>query len=484
MGSNIWYVPGLEPRDPVTQVAYAQTSREELPPAGSASSSGSSPLVKDEKHPVRAAKEDHATRRTYKQLAKDREAFIKAVVVAAPRQNLWVSWLRSASVERLKFQATFIELFFDRQGSRFPGFEYILRSADQNSALITSLDAICLVHVGTAHSDERLLEAARMTYGSAVAKVRREILASRRDDSFLVAAVYLLTICEFFSATAAPDKGWRRHIRGIMQLLGSLDLAKLDPSIRILVGTLLRGPAVWNSICERKSLPGITNIQRALDDGTTFSSSTDFIKLAVRVPSMIEKVDLLCHARTRGEMVETSSVVDCCWDIVALGDELGAWMNAWYDTLDETPFQVIPISILSTNKADLTTQDTVFPIGYRFSTPLLAPKHRSYWACRLSLHQAHLELFEAYPERISEQPADNGQEARITEKAMQCADDLCMTVAFDTQPENGYVALFSAMVPLELAAAWYKRQNHQAKLEWCRQAMKIFRAAGLQTSQL
>ncbi|GIZ42492.1 hypothetical protein CKM354_000575800 [Cercospora kikuchii] len=483
MRGNVWYVPWED-----ESARYVvETSQPQTPPCttlqciGSNPSAEPSPDIKDEEHQQLAKTKSSAKRRTPKQLAKDRDALIRLFATSTTRQEQWISWLRSASIERLTFQATFIDLFFDKAGTRFRGFEIILSSADRAPALITALDAICLVHVGTTHKDQRLLEAARVTYGSALAKVRRKILAPQQDASLLVAAVYLLTICEFFSATAAPDQGWRRHIRGILQLLGALDLAALDPSIRVLVGTLLRGPAVWHAILERKSLPSLDKIQHAIDDGTTFSSSTSFIKLAVRVPGTIEQVDLLRYAKPRPSVATLSK---CCREIVSLCNELRSWMGSWSDTLSEEPFTIAPIAILADHKGAVTTSETAFPFAYRFSNPLLAPKHRTYWTCMLSLTQAHLDLFEAFPELLHElQSHDQEMEMLIT-IATELADHLCMTIAFDTQPENGYVALFSAMVPLELAAAWYKRRNDTVKLGWCRRAMRIFEAAGLQTSKL
>ncbi|CAK1357292.1 unnamed protein product [Cercospora beticola] len=486
MRGNVWYVP-WEDKSARYIAGTRQASQTEKTPCAKLQciegnpSADSSPDIKDEEHQQLAKTKSSAKRRTPKQLAKDRDALIGLFATSTTRQEQWISWLRSASIERLTFQATFINLFFDKAGTRFRGFEIILSSADRAPALITALDAICLVHVGTKHKDQRLLEAARVTYGSALAKVRREILAPQRDASLLVAAVYLLTICEFFSATAAPDEGWRRHIRGILQLLGALDLAALDPSIRILVGTLLRGPAVWHAILERKSLPSLDKIQHALADGTTFSSSTGFIKLAVRVPGIIEKVDFLRHANPRPSVAALSM---CCREIVSLCNELQHWMTLWTETLLEEPFQIAPISILADSKVAMATSKTAFPFAYQFSNQLLAPKHRTYWTCMLSLKQAHLDLFEAFPELLHELQCDDQEMERLITTATELANHLCMTIAFDTQPENGYVALFSAMVPLELAAAWYRRRNETVKLCWCQRAMRIFEAAGLQTSKL
>ena len=485
MGGNVWYVP-WEVESARYIAGTRQASQPEKTPCAKLQCIGSNPSadpstdIKDEEHQQLAKTKSSAKRRTPKQLAKDRDALIGLSATSTTRQEQWISWLRSASIERLTFQATFINLFFDRAGTRFRGFEIILSSGDRAPALITALDAICLVHVGTTHKDQRLLEAARVTYGSALAKVRREILAPQRDASLLVAAAYLLTSSEFFAATAAPDQGWRRHIRGILQLLGALDLAALDPSIRILVGTLLRGPAVWHAILERKSLPSLDKIQHAIDDGTTFSSSTSFIKMAVKVPGIIELVDLLRYADPRPTV---AALTKCCREIVSLCNELQHWMDSWTESL-VTPFQVAPISILADRKGAVTTSETAFPFAYRFSNPLLAPKHRTYWTCMLSLAQAHLDLFEAFPENLHELQSDDQEMDRLITTATELADHLCMTIAFDTQPENGYVALFSAMVPLELAAAWYKRRNDTVKLGWCRCAMRIFEAAGLQTSKL
>ncbi|PPJ51578.1 hypothetical protein CBER1_09872 [Cercospora berteroae] len=486
MRGNVWYVPWED--EPARYIAETgQASQPEKSPwamlqcMASNPSADPSPDIKDEEHQQLAKTKSSAKRRTPKQLAKDRDALIRLFSNSTPRQKQWVSWLRSASIERLKFRAAFIELFFDKAGTRFKGFEIILSSADRTPALTTALDAICLVHVGTTHNDQRLLEAARMTYGSALAKVRREIIAPDRDASLLVAAVYLLTICEFFSATAAPDQGWRRHIRGILQLLGSLDLAALDSSIRILVGTLLRGPAVWHAILERKSLPSLHKIQHAIDDGTTFSSSTSFIRLAVRVPGIIEQVDLLRYAKPRPTVAALSK---CCQEIVCLCNELQQWMSSWADTLVEDAFRIAPISILADSKAAIANSKTAFPVAYQFSNPLLAPKHRTYWTCMLSLMQAHLDIYEAFPDHLHELQSDDQEMERLITTATALADHLCMTIAFDTQPENGYVALFSALPPLELAAAWYRRRNDAVKLGWCRRAMRIFETAGLQTSKL
>lgn len=108
----------------------------------------------------------------------------------------------------------------------------------------------------------------------------------------------------------------------------------------------------------------------------------------------------------------------------------------------------------------------------------------SYWMCLLACRQTHLDIrrnvpARSYPFSYTEKKLDVQ-----TKEANECADDLCMTVAYASLPKNGFMGLITAMPTVQLAAKWYKRQNDTKKLDWCQNAMQKLELFGLRAPDL
>ncbi|KAF2170309.1 hypothetical protein M409DRAFT_19911 [Zasmidium cellare ATCC 36951] len=408
-------------------------------------------------------------------IAADRALFFQSLAPQAPRQLSWVSYLHSTAVARQQFQARFIELFFSKDGSRFAGFDYILRSAPKSPTLMYCLDAVCLVHVGIASKDMRLREAARKTYGLAVSSLRFELANPKRSPSILLASMHVLLICELFSDIAAPDgMGARRHVRGMMQMLEYFNPTDLDPGVRALLGAQLNGVATWDAVFERKGLRGFRNLQVALSGGTTFSSATDMISVAVRVPEVLERAGKITH---KGSAASVESILETINDIVAIEGELQDAMVSWYEKIEDQPYRLTAVSQIPDIHSAFNNHESVFQNAYLFKDALSASKQRSYWVLMLCLIQGRLKLCEAHPGLLILQSHDDIQ--RLNGMAYEYADSICMSLATDIQPENGYVALASAIFPLQIAMHWYGRKIDIPKMAWCQKILGVFEAAGM-----
>ncbi|KAK4503971.1 hypothetical protein PRZ48_004886 [Zasmidium cellare] len=430
-------------------------------------------------HKLRKSKLRRPTRKAVrpdeKAIAADRALFFQALAPQAPKQTSWISYLHSTAVARQQFQAKFIELFFSKDGSRFVGFDYILRSAPANPTLLNSLDAVCLVHVGNASKDARLREAARRTYGLAITSMRLELANPKRSPSILIASMHVLLICELFADLAAPDgMGARRHGRGMMQMLEYFNPSDLDPGVRTLLGTQLNGVATWDAVFERKGLQGFKNLQEALSGGATFSSATDMISVAVRVPEVLQRAGKITNMGSAAPLV---SILDSMNDIVAVEGKLQDAMVAWYEKIESQPYRLTDVSHVPNIHPAFTEGENVFPNAYLFRDALSAPKQRSYWVLLLCLVQGRLKLCEANPGLLILQSHDDIQ--RLNDIAYEYADSICMSMAADLQPENGYVALASAIFPLQIAMHWYARKIDIPKMAWCQKILGVFEAAGI-----
>lgn len=429
--------------------------------------------------PTKKASMSNATRTmselNAKTVAADRALFFRSLVSQASRQISWISHLHSTAVARQQFQARFIELFFSKDGSRFAGFEYILKSAPANTTLMNSLDAVCLVHVGNASKDRRLREAARRSYGIAVSSLRFELADPNRSPSILLAAMHVLLICELFADIAAPDgMGARRHVRGMMQMLEYFNPCDLDQGVRTLLGTQLNGVATWDAVFERKGLRGFKNLQKALSDGTTFSSVTDMVSVAVQVPEVLERAGNITHKASAASVESILTVIN---DIVDLRGGLQDAMVAWYETIEGQPYRSAAVSQIPGIRSAFKDLESVLPSAFMFRDALSAPKQRSYWVLMLCLVQGQMKLCEANPGLLILQASENLQ--RLNYMAYEYADSICMSMATDLQSENGYAALASAIFPLQIAMHWYGRKIDIPKMAWCQKILEVFQAAGM-----
>lgn len=104
--------------------------------------------------------------------------------------------------------------------------------------------------------------------------------------------------------------------------------------------------------------------------------------------------------------------------------------------------------------------------------------------CLLCCRQTHLDIRRNVPARAYPFSYTEKKLETQTKEANECADDLCMSVAYACLPKNGYMGLISAIPTVQLAAKWYKRQNDNTKLEWCQRAMERLEVFGLRAPNI
>lgn len=418
-----------------------------------------------------------------------RESFIQALLQADPQNDPTNTCVRSPAVQRAGLQGRFRDLYFSKDGTQFPGFEMIVRGARSSRAFTLALDTECLLTVGYSSGDHRLLFQASKAYSYALQSLREEIASPNPILIRLMATVHTLEVCEMFACVSEDGTGWRKHAQGInyiVNLLKKEQQMAQGPAVGGLIKADVRVPfSLWDSLLSRKSSDGAKKLYSPVfgSDLKVGNLVASFAETTMQVAGVLEICDNVLRRATKTDLVEVTEAIE---RIMAMEGALHAYLLTFYKTLTGSPYRVCHIQELPRFKdADMeNSDDLIFPHVYTFPDLSSLIFHISYWLCLLCLRQTALDLRRHVPARSYPFTPAEAPLAVQTKAADECADNLCMSVAYSMEEKNGYLGLISAIPAVQLAAKWYKRQNDGKKLEWCARVMERLEGYGLRTPDL
>jgi hypothetical protein len=207
-----------------------------------------------------------------------------------------------------------------------------------------------------------------------------------------------------------------------------------------------------------------------------------FAETTLQVAGVLEVCDKVCQLGTKSELRQVTKALD---RIMAMEGALNAYLLMYYKTLSGSPYRICHVrQFAHMNNDNDHDENLVFPHVYTFPDMSSLIFHISYWLCLLTLRQTALDIRRRVPSRSYPFSPAEAPLAVQTKAADECADNLCMSVAYSMEEKNGYMGLMSAVPAVQLSANWFKRQNDEKKLHWCGEAMQRLQGYGLRTPHI
>lgn len=384
--------------------------------------------------------------------------------------------VKSPMSQRVQLRATFVDIFFPKSdGMTFPGFEFIVKCSQQSQACLYALDVACLLHISFSRHDDRLQHHAKRLYPMALTHLRRDLEAPNQDMGSLIATIYILQLCEQFAPITTDGQGWRRHAQGLLSIIDKCQPGQLEPELQALLCANARAFALWDGILRRKPLRPCKDLCDMAFSENSYGTGSQFNDIATLVPAALSITDKLC---AEGDLAAIDEVARCIQTIQAIERRLTQWFETLYKGKTSPLYWLVHQSTsLPITRLDLDA--SVFPHAYVFSKMPVASIHDTCWICILALRGAQLDLYKHFP------LMQHGfSEDYLRRSATHYADNLCMSVAYVSQPKQNYSGLRCTMAPLQMAAMYYKSQAHgdkscEKKLRYCEKALESLKKFGL-----
>jgi hypothetical protein len=398
-----------------------------------------------------------------------RDAFI-AALQSSCMSHARLDSFKSVPAIRNQLMAEFIHLHYAREGEDFFPSKMTLILSPETSSLTAATNALYLAQLATSASDQKLLRNAAVSYRCAVQSLQRDLSKPNAcyDDN-VFGTIHVLSLCEAFKGIAIHDTNQDQHSNGmalLFQARGPKSLHNVYMMIQLQQhhhGVLLKG-----LLSRRRPL---TATGKWLEvDKNCYLRLTSLTTLVMRVPGALEDATELL---TQGSKASLKDIMDTLTALRSLETRLQAWMTAWYGHIKVLPYWTVPSTTLPWLPASST-----FASALQFSTPLVAKAHVLYWMPLLTLREMTLEVVELHPFPLFSATA-NSQSKALHNQIRECADSLCMTAMFLTNPANGIDGCMEACGPLVLASTWYEKIRDGEKFTWCQEMLDSIEIRGL-----
>ncbi|KAF2725421.1 hypothetical protein K431DRAFT_290543 [Polychaeton citri CBS 116435] len=376
--------------------------------------------------------------------------------------------VRSPSVERTQLYDKFVEGYVPQgPGKRSLHFDYIrllVDAQETHQSLKDGLDALSLVHVGSQLKDQRLVQQAIKAYSRSLIGLGRAIEEGQAltNDSVLAAAT-VLSVCEFYDEIKLNGLGWMGHQNGLGQLLAARGPDSLKTDLALMLFFNARHGALAQGLITRKlPLFAQANWRACAFRIPVPDHSTTFYDLAIQIPGMLERHDLIDLASPTALQSLTELLADCG----RLEFDFRNWEIGW-----QTRFRVEqrkPYWLQKIEDFELLPQlvpDRKFNEGYMFHQFLEAYMFNQYWQCMHFLREC-VESLQLQRQLLD--PTwlpDPGTEVTF-EELNEYVLHLCRSLPYMCEPEtsiSGHVAIF---LPIRVAAFHFKKHNMWEWLRW------------------
>ena len=372
------------------------------------------------------------------------------------------SALQSAAQNRRQLRQRLFDLHFSTEGVPSPGmYTYDTVVAGPPRAIMTAaMDTLCLAQLATTYRDRGLMQEARSLYGKTICCLGHRLqLGSNYYLEDVLGAIHYLTRCAEFRDLAPSGKDWTKHVKLLYDLIKSHGWQSLSHSMRQTFFNYWKIQAFWYGLSQRAEAPFE---KPSADLGVVDFANEDLTDLALLVPTMLRRTDRLLKVKkrpTRSAVLET---------LTELGNLVSA-LKQWHlkaEMAGTIGYRVVGIQNYEHFK-DFCGPENIrtFPIAYNFKEAMQTPDFRTFCLCLLNTDQAILDLHKAFPEYC----ADLQLQLNVTESdAANCANDLCLSVPWNSQPHMNAYACHKNLQPLYYASRYYLRAGRVAQLDWCR----------------
>lgn len=374
---------------------------------------------------------------------------------------------------REEYRSTFFPASSEKDSDfmycRFLGGECL---EPRGPSMTAAVDLLYLLQMGVCRKDEMLLQEASRLYEITTANLKIDLQSQNAaQNDGMLAAIWILHFADSFSPTRGNANSTHLHKQAAEQIMISRGpYADFSPLAQILLYNIRLTGTSFGMI-NRKPVPSAGH-QWASSAAWAGSIESELIKLLLEIPALLHDFDCLVEQSRNPRWQDLYAVLK---EFTRVEEELNTWLIPWMRTISGEIFHYTPASTF-THLMNLTNGvDQVFPSVIEYPSFAVASLQMSYCTGLMQVKQSILELLEM----IKDVSLLRIRRHALLEDLDQCADLLCKSAAFTTQPKYGYCGIMRSLGPIYFAAKWFHHQQQWDKLRWAH----VFTAAVQETHQ-
>lgn len=333
----------------------------------------------------------------------------------------------------------------------------------------TAIEALCLLYLGAARDDEGLVQQGRVVYNEAVAIVNYELInptTMYNDD--VLGAIYILGFCEVHDHSQRG--AWLgTHHRGLRDLLIERGPNGQYSRFMQLLIYNFRHVLALVGVAERKKAALDSKAWKQCS-ALTDSYMSALSELYITLPDVLERADKAMHRPRKN----SSELLALLAELVALERDAQAWILSWYSSFPGLPYRQDRIDTFKHFTQHVGSAPPVLRRALRFPSFSQASAHVSYWTIILQIKQTMLELNAMFPMPVL--PKSN---KLLLSEANECADNLCESIAWLSQPRHGFCGHRRISTLLQHPIRWYAAKLDLQKLAWCEKVERSIQKPGI-----
>lgn len=367
----------------------------------------------------------------------------------------------SPSMNRSQLMDTFMALYLPRDmtNGNFTYMRILGELKSTQPALQESLDALTMVQIGSVHKSEVLLKQSTRSYAKAVGSLAKAIVQpdSLYNDEIL-AAVTILSTCEFFQEIAQHGDGWGKHVLGVQQILAIRGPQTLNTNLAFTLFHNSRNAALCHALIFRKA-PFFAREDwlKVSREGLNIDNATAFVDVAVKIPGLLEECDNMSRTGFNVQDVDDLLAASSLLEVQMLG-----WLNSWHTSLGKTPYNLVAIDDFK--RFTSLCPDRTFKTGLRFPTFLIAYLQTLYWVCMFHLRKNTQDLQYV---RLGLQPRTEIENLVGESELMSYVTSLCQSIPFFVEPQSSSTGSIGIFMPLRVAMMYSREHWMLDILRWC-----------------
>lgn len=392
----------------------------------------------------------------------------------------------SPEIERLGLQAVFYDHYWREVTAENTCHMSVLEVRCFSNSIALSLDTLVLLINGYSSGNQDFLQEACRTYPQALQSLRRNLnMASEAPEPFyFLTIIHVLQLCEMFECIATQHNDWRKHMTGLKTLMGvvpSEEHRRSAEQAGWILSRHIRVPfGLWNGLMNLDGEATDQSLSKeAVED---LQLDSDCLHIYGRIPEILQHGEAV---RRQGFKAKPDVVANVLEELVNGEAVLHRAFGHMYHHESMQIYRTAAIERFEGAIIMSTIDRSVFPHAHSFSDVFTGLQHVYYWMCLLALRTMHLDIREAVGKKAFPFEYDfcgQGVETQ-TQIASDCADKLCMSLAYMSLPTQGFIGLMCSAAPVEMAAKWYRRQLDDQKLQWCQAAADALKARGFMQAQ-
>lgn len=389
-----------------------------------------------------------------------------------------------AAANRNQLTAHFFDMYYP---ATLPSRSTIIEKLRQwmepkhGAVALAAADSMVLLHAAQSTGYVSLRKDGMQRYHVALQLLRDELQnpGSACDDNVL-GAVEIMGVVETRLLNRLEDDGdsmSRAHTRGLYALVHARGPSTLQSSVgKNILLQHLHGPLMVSLVDRRASVFGNLDWQNAFQDtgGDDKGKMYQLTALGCRVPQAFERAD-----RTLNNDAATSiEYMELLTELITLEDLFLVWLLDRYRNLSSgEPYRTTATSLSSLfhNLPAKLKERYPFPVIVEYDCFMDLLAHLNYWGLLLMLRRTVLDVLiglqSAHP--IS---ASLERSSHVRVKCSEVADLFCQSICYiyglpkhqRMVARQGMVAFLIAIIP------WYKCDQDEEKVDWCRILLQTF----------